>query len=263
MLICFGLGYSAQHFVEIFGRKVRPHRRHRARRRARRRVERASLGTAEGAHLRRHGGDAGIAQRHCRGRRRAGFSSAGRERRSGAARLRRCFGARATAARNRLSLDHRRLWRPRRRLGRRGNAAAAGRGAQPRAARRRASLAGFRRAPQHRGRDPAPRRHLRPRTKRAGANRERQAPAASSSRARCSTASTSATSPKPSTPPSRAGLPEFSTSPTTSRRRRPIRSSLPRSSWASSRRRKFRSSKRRRSMSPMALSFWQECRRVK
>ena len=53
MLICFGLGYSAQHFVEIFGRKVRPHRRHRAQCRARRSVERASLGKAEGAHLRR------------------------------------------------------------------------------------------------------------------------------------------------------------------------------------------------------------------
>ena len=54
---------------------------------------------------------------------------------------------RATSALGRLSVDDRRLWRSWRRLGRRGNAAAAGFGAQPRAARGRTRLARSWRAP--------------------------------------------------------------------------------------------------------------------
>ena len=220
-------------------REIRPHRRHRARHRARRGVERASVGAAEGAHLRRQFGDAGIAQRHRRGRCGAGFSSAGRQRRSGAARLRRCFGARATAARDRLSVDHRRLWRSRRRLGRRGNAAAAGFGAQPRAACGRASLAAISaRAAASRSPSFASPAFTGPDKTRWCRSRAAR-PAASSSPARSSIASMSATSPRRSTPPSRAGVRDFQRRRRRAVAARPIRSSLPRSSWASRRRRKF------------------------
>ena len=126
------------------------------------------------------------------------------------------------------------------------NAGRAGVGAQPRAARRRTGLAGARRAQWHRRRGPASRRHLWAGPERTGADRARQRAAASSNPGRSSTASMSPTSRKRSMPRSRARRPGFSTSPTTSRRRPAIRSSLPRSFWASRRRRKFRSSKRRR-----------------
>ena len=67
MLICFGLGYSAQHFVEIFGEKFD-------------RIVGTVRGAERAAALNAHPsgrltalifdgkrGDAGIAKRHCRG----------------------------------------------------------------------------------------------------------------------------------------------------------------------------------------------------
>ncbi len=89
------------------------------------------------------------------------------------------------------------------------------------------------------------------------------APAASSSRARSSIAFMSATSRRRSTPLLPIRRRASSMSPTTSRRRPAIRSPLRRNSWAWIRRRRRSFDEAAPSMSPMALSFWQECRRVR
>ena len=264
MLICFGLGYSAEHFVDMFGRRIRAHRRHRAQRRARRRVERASRGAAEGADLRRHA----RRRRTCAAplpRPMLALVSVPPDENGDPvlARLRRCFGSCATAAR-RSSIS-----RPSAFM-----ATAAAPGStkttppQPGSARSRERLAAERpgRISARAAASPSPSCGSPAFTDpdRTRWSRSRAAtPAASSSRARSSTASMSATSRKRSMPHSRAGPPEFSTSPTTSRRRRPIRSSLPRSSWASTPPPEIPFDEAAPSMSPMALSFWQECRRVK
>ena len=166
------------------------------------------------------------------------------------------------AAVDRLSVDGRSLWRPRRRLGGRGDDAAAGFGARARTAGRRTRLAKFRPAltappspscgsPAFMGRGAT--RSCRSRAAMRGA---------SSSPARSSTASMSPTSRRRSMRRWRAGPPASSTSPTTSRARPAIRSCSRRSFWVAIRRRKFPSQKPRRRCRRWRLSFWQECRRV-
>ena len=88
-------------------------------------------------------------------------------------------------------------------------------------------------------------------------------PAASSSPARCSTAFMSATSRRRSTPRSRASAAGIFNIADDEPARRAIRSCSPRSFSAAIRRRKLLSPTAAPSMSPMALSFWQECRRVR
>ena len=91
----------------------------------------------------------------------------------------------------------------------------------------------------------------------------RETRAGSSSPARSSTASTSPISRRRSTRRLPARAAASSTSPTTSQVRPAIRSPSRRNCSAAIHRRKYHSKKPRTSLSPMALSFWQECRRVR
>ncbi len=172
-------------------------------------------------------------------------------------------GPRAAPQSGRVSVDGRRLWRPRRRLGGRDNAARS-----PDSAR------GCGRLSAERGwQDFGERRGIRGRpccaspafTDRGVTRSPRLRAAmrgASSRPARFSTASMSRTSRRRSTPRSRGVLPAFSMLPTTSRRRPATRSHLRRSSSACRRRPKSPTKQAEAGMSPLAKSFWQECRRV-
>ena len=91
---------------------------------------------------------------------------------------------------------------------------------------------------RRRSRDPAARRHLRTRPECARADRQRQSPAHCESQARSSIASMWPISPRPSTRPSRARPPAFSTPPMTSRARPASRWYSRRNCWAATRRRK-------------------------
>ena len=179
------------------------------------------------------GRDAGVRRRIAFGRgarrRRGGDASAALADARRSRRSDRCvalgsdIAARAEARIDRLSLVARRLWRPRRRLGRRDRDDHPGACARRRAASRRAGLAGARRSSAA----------FRSRCCGSPASTDRgrtcsrgcwpAAPTASPSRDTCSTASTSPTSRRRSTPPSRARPTASSTSPTTSPRPIPTR----------------------------------------
>ena len=111
--------------------------------------------------------------------------------------------------------------------------------------------------------DSAACRHLWAGPERTGCRSRAAGPAASSSPGRSSTAFTSMTSRKPSMPRSRARHPAFSTSPTTNRRRPgdPIAFAAQLMGVAPPPEIPFEAAAQ--TMSPMALSFWQECRRVR
>ena len=238
-LLCFGFGYCAEHFVATFGARIRSHRRHGARRRTRRGLECLRRRTTAGAGVRRQPADAGAEQCDRRGGLCAGLGSPGRGRRSGPCCMRRVFAACEAVARDRLSVDDRRLRRPRRRMGRRDKrrrSRTSARGRERLAAEQAWQELGARHGVARR--DPASRRHLRAGTECAGTDRARQSAPHRQARTgfqphpcrryrasdRCRIHA-------------RARR-EFSTSPTTSRRRPAIRSSLPRNCWDASRRRK-------------------------
>ena len=173
-LVCFGFGYCAEHFIAEFGGKF----------------ERV-IGTVRRAER------AGILNAYQAGAVRAVVfdgmrataelesaiaaadyalvsSPAGCQRRSGARRVRRRSRCARWSALCCLSLDGGRLWRPRRRLGRRANAASPELGAQPLACSCRAGLATIRRAAWRPRRGIASRRHLRSRTECVRCARARQ-----------------------------------------------------------------------------------------
>ena len=87
-------------------------------------------------------------------------------------------------------------------------------------------------------------------------------PAASSSRARCSPASMSTTLRRRSTPRWRSGPTVFSTSPTTTRRLPAIQLTFAAGLLGVPPPPEIPYEQAAQSMSPMAKSFWQECRRV-
>ena len=262
-LICFGFGYCAEHFVAAFGEKfdriigtVRG-------------AERAAIlnaydaGRLQALVFDGTQRDAGTEKRRLPRRICAGLGAARRE--TAIRSLPPCGDAFAEAKHLRSIVylstvgvygDHGGGWVDEQ------TPPKPGVGAQPRAACGRAGLARIRRAPRRRRRDPSPRRHLRARTERARFKSRAAKPAASSSPGKSSTASMSATSRKRSMPHSRARRPGSSTSPTTSRRRPAIRSLSPRSSWDVEPPPEIAFADAAPSMSPMALSFWQECRRV-
>ena len=262
-LLCFGLGYSAEHFVGMFGDGFE-----RIVGTVRGAEHAAVLNARFGGRLKAFAFDGTFAtpevqERDRRSRCRTGFDPADRQGRSGACGFRRSVGAGAPAAVDRLFVDGRSLWRPRRRLGGRGDDTAAGFGARARTAGRGTRLARVRPAitasPSPSCGSPA---FMDPGATRSCRSRAAM-PGASSSPARSSTASTSPTSPRRSMRRWRARPPASSTSPTTSRARPAIRSCSRRSFWAAIRRRKFPSQKPRRRCRRWRLSFWQECRRVR
>ena len=264
-LFCFGSRLFAEHFIAEFRRQIRPHRRHRAPRRARRALNAIRPGRLQALVF--DGSRMPRPRYHAEADKRPRLMSIPPDE-SGDPVLAASAAMHSAAGRGcvRSSIS--------RRSASTATTTAPGstsnRRPQPvsersrRTARRRARLAGTSaHAKAYRRRDPAPRRHLRAGTKRARRSSRAAKPAALSSLARCSTASTSPTSPRRSTPPLRAAPMACSTSPTTNRRRRPIRSSLPPSSWAVEPPPEIPFDEAAPTMSPMALSFWQECRRVR
>ena len=200
MLLCFGLGYSAEHFVAGYGDGFE---------RIVGTVRSAERAAVLNAHLSGRlkalvfdGKSPTPELRHAVGDAESMLVSVPQDEHGDPvlAHFRERIRARPASSRARLSIDGGRLWRSRRRLGRREHAGRPGHTARAQPARRRASLAGFRQEPRHCGRRAAARRHLRTRTQRAHPDRARRRAAASSSPARCSTTSMSTTSRRRSTP---------------------------------------------------------------
>ena len=264
-LFCFGLGYCAEHYVAEFGARFdRIAGTVRTREKARRdRGVALRRARSRSIRVRRQRSYAG-GRRGVDGRRRAArLGAAGPRERSGARAVLRRDRGRAAPAIDRLSLDRRRLWRSRRRLGRRDDAARAGLGAQPRAARRRAGLGVARRARgQIRSRSCGSREFMAPARTRWCRSRA-AARSASTSPDRCSTASMSPTSRRRSTRRSRAAPTVCSMSPTTSQRRRACRSHSQPNCLALPPPPEIPFAEAAKTMSPMALSFYGESKRVR